>query len=255
MNKTLLAGLAILALASGSAIAADMPPPAFKAPPAPTPTWTGCYINGGGGYGMSNIDHNLETLPGLAALDLNTTAGGRGWFGTAGAGCDYQFNAFNNWNVVVGAFGDYNFMDIHGHVNDAFSGLGGNVSEDWAWAGGLRAGILVTPSLLTYINGGFTQTGFGLHNLSSTFTGAPSGFAVPSHTFDGWFIGGGTEYAVPGIPGLFWRNEYRFSTYQTSDVANIVAATGAPAGTANRTQPTVQTIATELVFRFNWLGL
>src|ERR1700728_4116013 len=82
MKKTLLA-CSVLAVFSGAAFAADMPtpPPAYapvyKASP-PAPTFTGRYIDGGVGYGVSNIDHNGEILPGGVPLTATTTSGGRG---------------------------------------------------------------------------------------------------------------------------------------------------------------------------------
>ena len=67
-------------LVAGSAMAADISakpaPMLMKAPPAPVSTWTGCYINGGAGYGMSNIDHTIETFPGLVAINAGGTDGG-----------------------------------------------------------------------------------------------------------------------------------------------------------------------------------
>lgn len=250
MARLLLASWAFLAFASSSAVAADLP---LKAPLPPASIWTGCYINGGGGYGMWNSDHNLETFPGLVPLDVSTTSGGRGWFGVAGAGCDYQFHAFNTWDVVIGAFGDYDFMNIHGIVSDPVAALQGNANEQEAWAAGLRAGILITPTLLTYINGGYTGARVGQVNFS-TPTGVPTLFASPAHSGPGWFIGSGTEYALTWLPisGLFWRNEYRFSSYQPADVESTVAGVPVPVG--NHIQSTSQTISTELVWRFNWIG-
>jgi len=54
-----LASVIPLALFSiGSATAADL---AVKAPPvavaAPAASWTGCYVDGGAGYGLWNQDH------------------------------------------------------------------------------------------------------------------------------------------------------------------------------------------------------
>ncbi len=72
-----------------SAYAADLRP-AYKAPPPappPPPSWTGCYVDGGGGYGLWNIDHNFQgnaLIGGLATVQ--TTSGGRGWLGTVGGG-------------------------------------------------------------------------------------------------------------------------------------------------------------------------
>src|SRR5262249_42313719 len=39
-----------------SVMAADMPLKAPAPPPAPVYNWTGCYVKGGGGYGMWNQD-------------------------------------------------------------------------------------------------------------------------------------------------------------------------------------------------------
>jgi outer membrane immunogenic protein len=259
MKKLILASLATVAFASGPALAADLPAPVspapvYKAPPPPPPTWTGCYVNGGGGYGLWNSDHNLETFPGLAPLDVTTTSGGRGWFGAAGGGCDLQFPLLG-WNVVVGAFGDYDFMDLNGTVSDPFSGLQGQLTEQGAWAGGGRVGVLVTPTLLTYFNGGYTGAHIGQVNYA-TATGGVSPFYASSHNVSGYFLGGGTEYALTWdwlpIRGLFWRNEYRWSSYSATDDQSFNATTGLGTAFANHSQLTTQTIASELVWRFNW---
>ncbi len=259
MKRTLFASLAVVALASGTALAADLPAPAqqpayYKAPPPPPPTWTGCYINGGGGYGLWNSDHNLENATTLAALDVSTTSGGRGWFGGGGGGCDYEFSLLS-WNVVVGAFGDYNAMSLSGTVSDPLTGLQGQATEQSAWAGGGRIGVLINPTLLTYFNGGYTGAHLGQISYA-TAVGAPTGFASPAHNVSGYFLGGGTEYAlawdwVP-IRGLFWRNEYRWSSYSATD--NQSTLFGAPFTNGAHSQLTTQTIASELVWRFNWLG-
>ena len=73
--------------------AADLPVKA-PAPPAPVYSWTGCYIGAGGGYGMWNQDVvALDTITG--PFSARQTGGGRGWFGTAQVGCDYQLSS--NW--------------------------------------------------------------------------------------------------------------------------------------------------------------
>ena len=87
--------VAALVLTVHAASAADLGLPIKSAPPPPPPgpNWTGCYVNGGGGYGMWNQDNYFEvSTPGLVPLSASATNGGRGWFGVAGGGCDYQFN-------------------------------------------------------------------------------------------------------------------------------------------------------------------
>jgi outer membrane immunogenic protein len=255
MRRLLIASLASLALTSGSALAADLGRPYYKAPPpppAPVASWTGCYIDGGVGYGMWNQDSYTETDPGLLQISDTTTFGGRGWLGRVGAGCDYQIAS----SFVIGAFGDYDFMNIHGQYMDPLTGFIGQEKESGAWAVGGRIGYLVTPSLLTYFDGGYTQARFDQIDFSSlTVPAVPVGLDIASQTYHGWFIGGGTEYSLGWFPGLFWRSEYRYASYQAADLPIIITATGTPSGLADNVRKTVQTITTGLVWRFNFGGL
>ena len=109
MKKVLLALTAVAAM-TGSAFAADMAPRTYAKAPAPAPvtSWTGCWISGGGGYGLFRVNHD-ERVAGVGTID-NATVGGDGWLATVGAGCDYQFS--NRW--VVGAFADGTWSDIKG---------------------------------------------------------------------------------------------------------------------------------------------
>ena len=231
MKRLLLASLAGLALTSGSALAADLGGPYYKAPPPPAPvySWTGCYIDGGVGYGMWNQDTYTEG-PGLNSS--TSTNGGRGWLGRVGTGCDYQIAS----RFVIGAFGDYDFMNVHGSFQDLVSGYVGDENESGAWGVGGRIGYLVTPSLLTYFDGGYTQARFDPVNLSESFAPfTPNVLNFAGHTYNGWFLGGGEEYALGSIipiSGLFWRTEYRFASYQAADLPVYVNSTGLPAGWA-----------------------
>jgi len=64
MNKLGLTASALLLAAIGSAGAADLPMKAPPMAPPPAPTWTGCYISGGIGYGMWNQDNQDSFLNG-----------------------------------------------------------------------------------------------------------------------------------------------------------------------------------------------
>ena len=145
MKTLLAASLTGLALLSGSAFAADLPPApqVYKAPPvvAPSYSWSGCYIQGGGGYGMWNQDSNTETTAGLVPTSVTTTFGGRGWYGQGGVGCDYQATP----NILIGAFGDYSFMNLKGQYMDPLTGFVGQEKETSSWAVGGRIGWIVTP--------------------------------------------------------------------------------------------------------------
>ncbi len=96
----------------------------MKARPAPAPvySWTGCYLDAGGGYGMWNQSHYAEDRTGLRSTDTNNTAGGRGYYGTVGGGCDYQFPVGGLGNFVVGVLGGYDFMSLKGAFESSFAG-------------------------------------------------------------------------------------------------------------------------------------
>src|SRR6516225_5031855 len=94
MKKVALSAIALSAFISGSALAADLGVPAYKARPLPPPpvySWTGCFVGAGGGYGMWNQDRFLFDQEFPSEHTALETGGGRGWFGTVQVGCDYQF--------------------------------------------------------------------------------------------------------------------------------------------------------------------
>ena len=108
-------------------------------------------------------------------------------------------------------------------------------------------------TLATYEkDGGYTQAKFDAISPMVNITGgAPTNVAITGGTFNGWFIGGGTEYALAGwFPGLFWKSEYRFSDYSTE--TRLQTAAGVPTGTSQVMSPTIHTIRSELVWRFNF---
>jgi outer membrane immunogenic protein len=261
MKKLVLAAVASVVLAAGPAVAADLgrKAPAYIPPPAPPPpTFTGCYVNGGAGYGLWNIDHSAEFLG--QQISTETTSGGRGWLGRVGGGCDYQFGAgtgfWSNW--VVGAFADFDFMDLHKNFQSTvFPDLAGEAKEKDAWAVGGRIGYLVTPNVFTYWDGGYTETRFDQINLNGIFGDGDFG-SIGSHTYHGWFVGGGYEIGLSGffglpVPaGLFWRTEYRYSSFNSADLP--ISFDGVPTNFSEHMRPFVQTITTSLVWKFNWWG-
>jgi outer membrane immunogenic protein len=270
--KKLVLALTALAAFTGSAVAADLPARTYSKAPAPVvavASWTGLWISGGFGYGLMDIDHSV-TNPVVGAapafFDLGHDNGGRGWLGKVGVGGDYQFaGPMGNW--VVGAFADAQFSDIKGNYSFNCPGgcLGptgyiGQLKNDWSWAVGGRIGYVALPGFLTYFNGGYTQANFKQVNYVDGSSGALSGgLVLPGTRRDGYFLGGGTEYAISQIPGLFWKSEYRFADYGRKSYGQICTLGGAcgVAGTlhsVDNSRTYVQTATTELVYRFNWGG-
>jgi outer membrane immunogenic protein len=243
MSRLVAATAALLALAAiDEASAADLPgpapaPPPIYAPPPPLFSWTGCYVGAGAGSGIwyQNVSGQLA---GGATAFPTVTLGGNGWFGTAQAGCDIQFDRF-----VIGVFSDGDFGSLTGHL---FQGAASDMNESWAWAVGGRVGWLPMPKLLTFLSVGFTQAHF-----DQVTSGANVLFNA--NTYNGAFVGSGYEYGFDFFPGLFWKTEYRFSGYQAANLPVITP--GFPpffGAAAIHVQPYVQTISTELVYRFSW---
>ena len=253
MKKILIATAAAIAVASGAASAADMSMP-LKARPAPAPvyTWTGCYLDAGGGGGFWNQSHYGELTATGQPVTAEQSAGGRGWYGEVGGGCDYQFSLNGFGNFVVGVLGGYDFMSLKGAYTDSnFGGLSGYEKESGSGFVGGRIGYLVTPNLLTYASGGWTDARFGSFGLSPI--GGPVSIVLPRTTYNGYFIGGGAETSLtPWLPqGFFLRTDYRVSTYNASNLTYTTPA-GAPIGDYTRMNKYVQQIGTELIYRFNF---
>jgi outer membrane immunogenic protein len=256
----------LLAAPLSVASAADMPykVPAYTPPPAATYSWTGCYIDAGVGYGFWNQDHQTTSaLPAGSITTVTTTDGGRGWLGRFGGGCDYQTPLFNN-RFVIGAFGDYDVMNLMGSNSpseeDIIGGITSPITADQkqngAWYVGGRIGYLVNPAFLAFMDGGYTQTHFAQSAEFQTLTGAGIGFTYPGFNDSGWFIGGGGEYALDWFPirGFFVKGEYRYAQYNNVNLTETSTAGAGPSGNTESVKPYVQTVTASLVWRFNWMG-
>lgn len=169
---TLLAGAGALALSAGASQAADLYTPA----PAPVASWTGFWIGAGIGGQFAIGDASAEAdwyQSGIPTVvdqypDARGNVGIEGFFGTVGAGYDFQVGD----TFVMGVFGDYSFAKkksggIYGDSNtivdigeDEFYGRS-EVSADFSvgdsWFVGGRLGYLVTPETLVYGLVGYTQ--------------------------------------------------------------------------------------------------
>ena len=177
-----LAGLAAAAAGASAALAADIPPTAYKAPvTAASFSWTGCALGLNAGVARVRTD-NKDVL---GATDLGTHAPA-GAVGGAPLGCDYQVNPW-----VLGVTGLLDAADIKGGHDDQF---GNRWTTRTPWVGTLtaRLGVTLTPMTLVYLKGGaaWTRADFVQEFPIGTF------FAGKNFTRTGWAAGTGIERMV-----------------------------------------------------------
>src|SRR5436305_14540944 len=110
--KKLFVALSAIAAFTAPALAADMAAKApMRAAPLPVASWTGCYIAGGGGYGLFDVEsRQIDRVTG-ATVAFQGDTGGRGWMGQVGGGCDCQFaGSLGDW--VIGILGGCALSDV-----------------------------------------------------------------------------------------------------------------------------------------------
>src|SRR6516225_3355042 len=160
MNRVAVACVGLLALAGGSAAAADLAP-YYQPGPAYNPiyTWTGFYvgINGGGGWGTSQWDglNSFDVSGGL----IGGTVGYNWQFGQAvvGAEGDIDWSGIKGTTTVLGRLGVAfdRFLPYFtgglalGDINATLPLLpGGSISNaGWTVGAGLEVGVVSNVSL------------------------------------------------------------------------------------------------------------
>jgi outer membrane immunogenic protein len=226
MKKVLLAGVALLALGSAAATAADLPSrraaPAPYAAPLPVFTWTGFYLGAQGG-GVAGGDFDFRG-PGAAPITGRASVGGF----VAGGQVGYNWQ----WgNVVFGIEGDVFYNDYGNRLSLTVPGFGtGSVSARADGFGANATGRLgyAFGNTMVYAKGGwayldsvrFNAGGFGLGTFNRTTD------------MDGWTVGGGIEHALGGNAALFSNAtigiEYRYTQYGRKTIDFGTAAAPLP---------------------------
>jgi len=236
MKRFFLATIAIAALATGSANAADMAVKALPAPPA-CAQFGGVYLNGHAGWAY--YDHKFSDRDGLGAFidtGLGNSLVAEQDKGLGGVGVGYNWQ--NRCNVY-GLVADWSFTNLRAQalqldgdqaapslVTDTMA-----VSSRLRWFGTLRARSgLVVDNILLYVTGGLAYANF---NRTWTFFEdgpATTGTFVSNKTKLGWTAGVGAEWAL-------WNNwsvmsEFLYMRFQrdTQTVGGdgIIGAVGVP---------------------------
>jgi outer membrane immunogenic protein len=196
--KFLSVPITVLALtATASALAADLGVRPYAAGPAAIYNWTGFYLGGHVGGGISSS----EVLNGI----VTTNNDGVRLLGGVQAGADYQFGSF-----VVGAEGQYSWL---GGANNGIIFPGGFVytNERRALASVTgRAGFAWGPALL-YAKGGYAWSD---NQERLTFGGVSLAFAFDRDRRDGHTIGAGVEYLF--APNFSAKVEYQYYDFGRS---------------------------------------
>jgi outer membrane immunogenic protein len=174
MHRLTLASAGFLAALSAPAFAAD--PMAELPMTAPGFDWTGYYAGLQGGYGWGRSDITGTEDPFSASPDLDG-----GFVGGQVAGL-WQFD-----QAVIGGEAELNYSSIDGSVE---LGPGNSVGTDIQWFGSVdaKAGYAF-DRLLVYGIGGIAFAGI------ETSQNAAPGFAK-TKTNVGWTVGAGVDYAL-----------------------------------------------------------
>ena len=231
MKRTLFAG-ALMIAATGSTLAADLPPPACRPPPRapaayvpiapPMYNWGGVYIGINSGYGFGTSSWTVpagDTGPG----SINTSGALAG--GTLGAN-------FQTGQFVFGIEGDGDWSDIKGSVTGTGSAacLGSGAactyqtSNDWLATLRARAGV-AWDRVLIYATGGGAAGAIKPNWTAPAFAGA----STSSSEF-GWTAGAGLEFGI--TDNVTAKIEYLYVDLQSSSFSCAATACAAAAVTA-----------------------
>ncbi|HEU0083104.1 MAG TPA: outer membrane protein [Bradyrhizobium sp.] len=221
--KFLSVTVAVVAL-TAPALAADFGVRPYTAPAA-IYNWTGFYIGGHVGGGISSS----EVLNGI----VTTSNDGIRALGGVQAGADYQSGSF-----VAGVEGQYSWL---GGANNGIVFPGGFVYSNERRALGSvtgRAGFAWGPALL-YAKGGYAYSD---NQERLTFGGVPLAFAFDRNRRDGYTVGAGVEYMF--APNFSAKFEYQYYDFGRSAFIAPVAF--------GAFRVDEHTVKAGLNYRFNW---
>jgi outer membrane immunogenic protein len=191
MRKWLVSA-AIAALSIGSAAAADLSRPIYKAPPAPVAVfdWTGFYIGANIGYGWASTDVTVAGVSGSENL--------KGVLGGGQIGYNWQVG---NW--ILGLEADGQGTDQKANFSGTAAGVTvtENDSVPWFVTARGRVGYAIAPMYMIYATGGAAWMDF---KSSISATGLGTATWETSHV--GWTAGAGIEGAI--TRNWSWKAEY-----------------------------------------------
>jgi outer membrane immunogenic protein len=212
----------VAAMTAGSALAADLPAPVYKAAPmvAPVYSWTGFYFGANVGYswGRESNDWFLFGFPAASERqNMNGVIGG--------------FQSGYNWQInqwVLGYESDIQASGQRGEtiycvINCGVLNVDASHKLPWFGTARSRVGYLVTPTVLLYATGGVAY-GRTTANYTLSVLGFPAAGESFKSTRAGWTAGAGVEAAVGG--GWSLKAEYLYMDLGTNSMT--VSTFGVP---------------------------
>jgi outer membrane immunogenic protein len=198
---------------AGSALADGYEDPkSFKAPEAPI--WSGIYIGAGAGYGHADTrDDYYEEFGGDVFSSSFSGQSAQGGLLRIMLGADRQIRE----KFVIGGFVDFDWTDISQNFKSGGPSddpINDELTMEWQWSIGGRAGYLFTPTTMLYFLAGFTQAHFksdGWYDIYPDFGPADVLPGKSSATFNGFVVGFGMETLIGH--NMFIRGEMRYSEF------------------------------------------
>jgi outer membrane immunogenic protein len=225
---------AALVRASGT-LAADMPAPFYKAPPPLTAwSWTGFYVGGNVGYGISHdptADSLSVTAPGGSAVFSAETFSHSGSGASGGGQLGYNWQFAPHW--VVGlevdgqASGQQDRACVFGCIVPMILQVSGADEQKLDWFGTARARIgFAQEGWLLYATGG-AAWGRVDDTLSVSLGNGPMGNVTTasfSHDKVGWAAGAGIETHLWGG----WTAKLEYLHVDLGGYSNTLGAMNTP---------------------------
>jgi outer membrane immunogenic protein len=257
VKNILLRTVALPALLTAPALAADMAVKAPAVPPTSAYSWTGFYVglNAGANWAYSGDPTTSAScaplgfigsyltcadVPVVNAVGTGSLSANARFTGGVQAGYNWQINS-----TVVGVEADYDSFNVKASrtatgnyvsIPNQFT-ITNSVSANWLFTARGRLGWVISTNLLGYVTGGLAATHYSTANSFSD--NIPLGGAGPdagnwsaAATKLGWTVGAGAEYALNKSWSV--RAEYLYVHFNSITASGIVANTGfAPGGYAN----------------------
>ncbi len=221
--KRFVVAAVFLAAATGTLLAADLPPPSAQAPAryappvvAPVYNWSGFYLGFNAGYGFASGDRTA-TLTGNTFGNGTVTGSGNlnGFVGGGQIGANWQLDA-----LVLGVEGDFQGTTQSKTQTFACGGCGLSEEAKIPWFATLRARAGAAADRVLF----YGTAGVAFLDASDKLTNPQGTLVSSSDTKTGWTAGAGVEVAF--TENWTARIEYLFVEAKPSVTGTVPAFLG-----------------------------